>query len=159
AQKINHNYKTDALKIPEGFVQKNTALIPGLDGRKMSKSYNNTIPAFCEPNQLRKIVMKIKTDSSPPEAPKNPDESLIFTLYQHFASPAQVEELRTRYQKGIGWGEAKLALYEVLEDHLKGPRDVYKSLMADKSQLDSILTEGSEKAREIARGVLGRVRK
>lgn len=158
AQKINHNYKKPVLKIPEGFVQKNTAVIPGLDGRKMSKSYDNTIPAFCDTNRLRKIVMKIKTDSLPPEAPKNPDDSLIFTLYQHFATAEQIENLRMRYKAGIGWGEAKVALYDVLEEHLKAPREVYNSLMADKSKLDSILDEGAQRARAIARDVLGRAR-
>ncbi len=158
AQKINHNYKKAILKIPTGFVQKNAAVIPGLDGRKMSKSYDNTIPAFCDTNKLKKIVMKIKTDSLPPEAPKNTEDSLIFTLYQHFAKPEQIEIFKKRYASGIGWGEAKLALYEVLEENLKTPRETYNLLMSDQSKLDAILADGAKRARTIAQEVLKRVR-
>ena len=157
-QRINHNYGKEVLKTPEAMIQKETATIPGLDGRKMSKSYQNTIPLFLESKKLRKLIMKIKTDSSPPEAPKNPDESDVFGLYSHFATPEEVDALRVRYQTGIGWGEAKQALYEVIERSVEKPREKYLSLMADTDQIEAVLVEGAERAREIAQGVLRRVR-
>lgn len=158
AQKINHNYKKNILKIPEGYVQKNTALIPGLDGRKMSKSYDNTIPLFCDQNRLKKLIMKIKTDSTPPDQPKNPNDSLIFTLYKHFASPDQIEILSEKYKNGISWGEAKTILYDAIDAHLSEPRSKYIELMQDKAKLDKILEAGAVKARKIAREVLDRTR-
>ncbi len=162
AQKINHTYKrpdkNPVLKIPEASIQKNIATVAGLDGRKMSKSYDNTIPLFCDTNRLKKLVMKIKTDSTPPEVPKKTEDSLIFSLYQNFATPEQVQTLAEKYAKGIGWGEAKTLLYEAIENHLKAPRETYNSLMQDKSKLDKILSDGATRAREIARITLNRLR-
>jgi tryptophanyl-tRNA synthetase len=132
--------------------------VPGLDGRKMSKSYDNTIPLLAPAKQLRKTVMKIVTDSTPPEAPKDPDTSLIFTLYKQFAKPEQVAELRARYASGIGWGEAKGALADAIEAVVAEPRKVYDDLMADRARLDKLLAHGAEKARAYAGPVLARVR-
>jgi tryptophanyl-tRNA synthetase len=158
AQRINHAYKKQVLKLPEAKVDEQTAVVPGLDGRKMSKSYDNTIPLLAPAKQLRKTVMKIVTDSTPPEAPKDPDTSLIFTLYKQFATPEQVAELRTRYASGIGWGEAKGALADAIEAVVAEPRKVYDDLMADRARLDKLLAQGAEKARACAGPVLARVR-
>ena len=158
AQKMNHIYKTDVLVVPEFVVQKDSKLVSGLDGRKMSKSYNNHIPMFVEEKKLRKLIMKVKTDSSPPEAPKDPNDSLVFELFKEFATPDQVSDLKIRYEKGISWGEAKQALFEVVNEVLKEPREKYNELMSDPSQIDALLREGGEKAREVARTNLKRIR-
>jgi tryptophanyl-tRNA synthetase len=158
AQRINHTYKTELLRLPQAKVDEQTAVVIGLDGRKMSKSYDNTIPLFASAKQLRKTVNKIVTDSTPPEAPKDPDTSHIFTLYKLFASPDQVAALRDRYRAGIGWGEAKGALADVLEATLAGPREKYEALMADRPALDALLARGAERARAYAAPVIDRVR-
>jgi tryptophanyl-tRNA synthetase len=158
AQKVNNHCKKPVLKIPEFFVQKDTKLVPGLDGQKMSKSYDNTIPLFCDSKTLRKLVMKIKTDSLPPEAPKETENSVIFMLYKEFASLNEIESLAQKYQKGIGWGEAKQLLFEAMDRHITPMREKYNELIADKSHLNKILDQGAERARESARLVLRRVR-
>lgn len=94
----------DTFKLPDYRVDENTSVIPGLDGRKMSKSYNNTIPLFETPEKLKKLISKIKTDSTPPQEPKDPDTSNIFLLYKEFAAPAQVQDFRKQYLSGISWG-------------------------------------------------------
>ena len=157
AQRFNREYG-EVLVLPEFSVGEGK-LIQGLDGRKMSKSYNNHIPIFEEPKQLRKKIMKFKTDSSAPEDPKDPDDSLIFDLYKLFASESQQSALADRYAKGIGWGDAKQELFDVINTELEGPRVIYNDLMADKSQLDQILKDGAAEARSIARVTLDRVRK
>jgi len=158
AQRVNHAYKQELLRLPAAKVDEQTATVLGLDGRKMSKSYDNTIPLLAPAKQLRKTVMKIVTDSTPPEAPKDPDKSLIFDLYKLFASPAQVAELRARYQTGIGWGDAKGALADVIEATVAEPRKIYDELVADRARLDGLLARGAEQARAYAAPVLKRVR-
>lgn len=149
AQKFNRIFKSDLLRLPKSHVQlkKN---IPGLDGRKMSKTYGNFIPLFADEKVLRKLVMKITTDSTPPEAPKDPAQSLIFDLYKEFASDEQVSELDARYRKGIGWGEAKQALFEASYEYFKEKTKKYNELMSDRAELDKILSNGAERARSIA---------
>lgn len=158
AGKLNHAYGKPVVKAPRAMIQESAAIVPGLDGRKMSKSYQNTIPLFLEPKALRKLVMRIQTDSSRPEDPKDPDASSLFTLYRHFAAPAEREAMRERYLKGIGWGEAKEALFEKLDAALSAPRARYAELMSDSARLDSLLTEGAARARGIAGPVLARIR-
>ena len=158
AQRLNHVYKQELLKLPAAKTDADTAIIKGLDGRKMSKSYDNTIPLLAPAKQLRKAVNRIVTDSTPPEAPKDPETSTIFDLYKLFASPAQVEELRARYQSGIGWGDAKGALADAIEAVVAEPRKIYDELMADRARLDKLLAQGGEKARAYAGPVLARVR-
>lgn len=158
AQKVNHQYG-ETLKVPVGVVQKESKLVPGLDGRKMSKSYNNHIPLFLETDKLRSMLMKIKTDSTPPEAPKLTEGSIIFDLYKEFATPAEIEALAARYAKGIGWGEAKQALYEMVEREVKDKREVYKHYMNNPTELDAILKNGADQARAIAKPVLATVKK
>ncbi len=147
AQKFNRQYG-ELLKVPNVVVQAKGKNVPGLDGRKMSKSYDNYIPLFEEPAKLRKLVMKIKSDSLPPEAPKSTEGSIIFELYECFATPAQVEDMRAQYAKGIGWGYAKEALFNVMDEALKEKREKYKTLMADKAQIDELLKKGAARARE-----------
>ena len=125
----------------------------------MSKSYNNHIPLFVPEKKLRKMINKIKTDSLEPQEPKDPEASLIFDLYKFFASENQIESLKKRYQDGIGWGEAKAELFEVVNNEISKPREIYDSLMADKSQIDKILKEGAEKVRPKAIEFLTKVKK
>ncbi len=150
AQSINHNYGKELLKIPEAIIPKDTGYVIGLDGRKMSKSYNNTIPLFLPPKKLRKLIMKIVTNSQTLEEPKNPDKCNIFALYKLFADKNQIAELRNKYLAGeMGWGYAKQKLFEVMNTTLEPIRDEYNKLIDDKNYLDQVLKNGSEKASKI----------
>ncbi len=158
AQRLNHAYDRELLVPPEAAIREDTATVVGLDGRKMSKSYDNTIPLLAPPKKLKKLCNRIVTDSSPPEAPKDPDASSVFQLYRQFASREEIEEMAARYRSGIGWGEAKGALFEVIEREVAGPRTRYDELMANPAELDALLADGARRARERARPVLDRVR-
>ncbi|MEQ1664026.1 MAG: tryptophan--tRNA ligase [Bdellovibrionales bacterium] len=157
AQKFNRLYG-DIFKLPKHIVQiaKN---VPGLDGRKMSKSYDNHIPLFLESAKLRKMIMKIVTDSSPPESPKETKGSVLFELYKEFSTPEELKELENKYQVGVGWGVVKQMLFEVIEKHFAQSTVEYNKLMLDRKHLESILTEGALRARTIATPVLESVRK
>lgn len=149
AQSFNHTYgKTFTL--PTYSIQKETAILPGLDGRKMSKSYHNTIPLFEEPKRLQKLINQIKTDSLPPEAPKNPETSILFTLYKEFATSESIKQMREAYESGLSWGDAKKELFTAVNTFIEEPRDRYKELMATPEKIDRILAEGAEKARSIS---------
>jgi tryptophanyl-tRNA synthetase len=124
----------------------------------MSKSYDNTIPLFAPPAALRKRVNSIVTDSSPPEAPKDPASSVVFKIFEQFAPPDAVSALRRRYQEGISWGEAKAALLAVLEPQLGPPRERYQELIADPGRIDEVLAAGRDRARALARPVIDRLR-
>lgn len=156
--KINHHYGKEVLRAPEALVQESVAVVPGLDGRKMSKSYQNTIPIFLESKKLRKLVMKMKTDSSQPEDPKDPEKSDIYALYQHFATAEEIKTLAGRYQTGIGWGEAKEALFVALDRKFTDPRARFEALMNDKAGIEKILKEGAVRARILAGKTLSRMR-
>ncbi|MGK4001844.1 tryptophan--tRNA ligase [Sorangium sp. So ce1036] len=158
AQRFNAIYGP-ILVLPEARIDADTAVIPGLDGRKMSKSYDNIIPLFSPPERLRKLIFKYKTDSSPPSEPKDPDTSTLFHLYREFATPEETEALRGRYRSGIGWGEAKEAVFEVLSRTLEEPRRRYAELMADPARVDALLTEGAARAREMAQGTIQETRR
>ncbi|MGD9696872.1 MAG: tryptophan--tRNA ligase [Thermoleophilia bacterium] len=133
--------------------------LPGLDGRKMSKSYDNTIPLFAAPERLRALVRRMKTDSTPVEEPKDPDASSLFAIYRHVAGDADQRALRERMLAGgLGWGEMKDIVFEALDAVLAGPRERYEALMADRSQIDAVLAAGAERARERARPLLEAVR-
>jgi tryptophanyl-tRNA synthetase len=133
--------------------------LPGLDGRKMSKSYDNTIPLFGDAASTRKLVRRMKTDSTPVEDPKDADASAVFQLYRHFADPERAAGLRARLEAGgMGWGHAKDELADLLEEVLGGPRRRYDELMADRAGLDAILLAGAERARARARPLLDGVR-
>jgi len=155
AERVNHTYG-DLLRVPAARVDQ--VLVPGTDGRKMSKSYGNTLPLFGDPKELRKAVMRIVTDSTPPEAAKDPDSALVFQIHRHFLSAAEADALAARYRAGIGWGDAKKLLADRLEEVLAEPRRRYAELMASPGELDRLLADGARRARAIATPVLARVR-
>lgn len=156
---FNNNYR-EVLVVPEALIREDVMTITGLDGRKMSKSYNNVIPIFAPSNQVRKQVMRIVTDSKRPEEPKNPDECNIFSIYRHFADADAVETKQQLYlDGGLAYGEMKNELYELLETTFSDQRKQYDSLMENRKELDEVLEAGAEKARYIAKRVLGKVRK
>ena len=157
AGRFNHRYG-EIFTLPEAQVSEDMPLLTGLDGRKMSKSYGNTIALFEPEKALRKQVMKIVTNSQPPEEPKNPDDSVIFEIYRAFASPAEQAALRQRYAEGIGWGEAKQALFEKINEELAPARERYQELTARPAQIEEILRAGADKARREARQRLAQVR-
>ncbi len=160
AQALNFNYKKEALRVPQALVQADVAVVPGLDGRKMSKSYGNYIPLSCPEKELRKLVMRIVTNSQGVEEPKDPDTCQIFTFYKLFASKAEQEELAARYRAGgMGWGVAKEALFQAMNRELTPIRARYEAVMSDIPALDAILARGAEKARAIASRTLSRLRK
>ncbi|MER2519924.1 MAG: tryptophan--tRNA ligase [Bdellovibrionales bacterium] len=154
-----NRYYGEILKLPAHVISAQAANIPGLDGRKMSKSYNNIIPLFEEPAALKKLIMKIATDSKRPEEPKDPDNSTLFQLYTQFASEDRVVELRNAFLKGgMGYGEAKNLLFEAIDSTLSEPRRIFGELMRDTARLNAILKAGAEKARAIATPNLRKVR-
>lgn len=150
---FNNNYG-NKLKLPKAFVKEGSKLLPGLDGRKMSKSYGNHIPLFSSEKDLKKLINRITTDSTEPHVPKNPEQSLIFDLYSEFANPTELQALREWYLKGIGWGDAKNELLSVLNKTLAGPRDIYFELIANPSKIDLILEEGAAKVRPLAQKLI-----
>ena len=158
AQRINSAYGKDLLRLPKAKIDDNTAIVPGVDGRKMSKSYGNQIPLFASPKQMKKVVNSIVTDSLPPELPKDPDTSTIFAIFKAIASPDETRALADRYRAGIGWGDAKKVLIDRLEAEVGPARAKYDALMADTSKIDALLVEGAAKARVTARKTLDRVR-
>ena len=156
---FNGNYG-NILTIPEAVIRKEVMTIPGIDGRKMSKSYNNVIPIFAPSNQVRKPVMRIVTDSKLPEDPKDPDECNVFAIYQHFADADAVAAKRELYLNGgLAYGEMKKELFALLEDTFSDKRDRYNDLMDHPDELDKVLEEGGKKARDIAVPILAKVRK
>lgn len=151
-----HKLKIPQLVVPEADTGKT---LPGIDGRKMSKSYGNTIPLFVGESQLKKLVRRIPTDSTPVEDPKDPDSSSAFQIFEQFAPADVATETRKRLEAGgMGWGELKNLLFDVLNGQLGPLRARYDALMEPDSELNDVLTTGAEKARARARGVLTRVR-
>ena len=160
AEVINRNYNKVVLKVPQALIHKDTGIIVGLDGRKMSKSYNNTIPMFLPEKKLRKLIMKIVTNSQTIEEPKDPDTCNVYALYKLFADQQQQEDMKKRFRAGgLGWGHAKQALFEIINETISTFRDEYNRLMADKGYIDEILENGSAKARELAEQKLILLRK
>jgi len=160
AQSVNANYGKPVLKVPRPGVQRDNAVVPGFDGRKMSKSYGNTIPLFVPEKALRKTIMKIVTNSQGMEEPKDPDASQIFLLYKLFTTTEEQTALASRYRaSGMGWGEAKEELFRAVNRTLTPMRERYDAIMADVPALDKTLERGAEKARSIAAATLGRFRK
>jgi tryptophanyl-tRNA synthetase len=156
AGRFNHQFEP-LFTLPQAQVDEETQLIPGLDGRKMSKSYNNTIPLFCSSDELRKLINQIVTDAREPGEPKDPDNTLMH-LYRCFANEAESAAMRQRFIEGIGWGDAKTELFEYLDAHLSGPRKRYNALMNDLGAVEEILLKGAERAREYATPFLAKVR-
>ena len=157
AQRFNHNF-AELFVIPEAQIDANTAVLAGLDGRKMSKSYNNTIPLFVPEKKLRKLIMKIKTNSLEPGEPKETDGSTLFDIYRAFANAEEVESMRARFVDGAGWGDLKQELFEYLNEHLGPARAEYDRLIAAPDHVESVLRQGAERAREIAVPFMAKVR-
>ena len=156
---FNNTYG-NVLTIPEAVIQKEVMTIPGIDGRKMSKSYNNVIPIFAPSDQVLKPVKRIVTDSIRPEEPKDPDACNIFAIYRHFADADAVAAKRRLYlEGGLAYGAMKQELFELLESTFSEKRDRYNALMANTDALDKMLERGAEKARDIAVPILAKVRK
>ncbi|OAD46565.1 tryptophan--tRNA ligase [Polaribacter atrinae] len=154
-----NNIVGETLVPPQAEIQKNTKLVPGIDGEKMSKSRNNIINIFLPDKKLRKQVMSIKTDSLGLEDPKNPDTDNVFGLYKLLASDEQIATMRANYEGGnYGYGHAKQALYELILEQFSPIRDRYNHFMENKHEIDEALKIGAEKATVVANGVLKRVR-
>ncbi|MGD6965145.1 tryptophan--tRNA ligase [Rossellomorea vietnamensis] len=149
AENFNRTFG-EAIKLPQYVIEEETAVIPGLDGRKMSKSYGNTIPLFAEEKALKKLVNKIVTDSTPPEEPKEVKGSSLFTLYKEFAAAAEADSMKEKYKQGIGWGQVKKEVFEVMNRELSEPRQKYYEYLDNKQGIDKILERGAERARSIA---------
>ena len=158
AGRFNHVYKKIFI-LPQVVVDENSAVLSGLDGRKMSKSYNNFIPLFDTQKRLRKQIMKIKTNSLGPEEPKDPATCTLFSIYKAFATNAQTKELEKRYKEGIAWGEMKQELFEYINEILKDPRQNYNELIKNPGDIEQILKKGATKAREFSVPFLEKIRK
>jgi tryptophanyl-tRNA synthetase len=159
AGRFNHIFQQEVFTLPEGHVLDATAKVPGTDGEKMSKSYGNTIEIFEPPKKLRKKFMSIKTDSTPVEAPKDPEQCSVFALYRLFVEEQEQAALAERYRAGgMGYGEAKQLLYEQAMDYFAAARERRQELENDRSQVEEILRAGAEKARAKAQEVLHRAR-
>ena len=150
-QRFNHIHGREFFVLPQALIEEQVATLPGLDGRKMSKSYDNTIPLFAGGSKhLREAIMRIVTDSRPPGEPKDPDNCALFTIFQAFASEAETAAFRQALLDGIGWGEAKQLLYERIETDVAPMRERYERFMADPAAIETILQQGAQKARAIA---------
>jgi tryptophanyl-tRNA synthetase len=157
AQRFNHIFG-DTFVLPEARISEKTAVLSGLDGRKMSKSYNNAIPLFVPDNQLRKLIMKIKTNSLEPGEPKDTKGSTLFEIYQAFATDAEAATMRQRFADGIGWGDLKQELFDYLNEHLKSARAEYQRLIAAPDHVEAELLAGAARAREISVPFIERIR-
>ncbi|MGB5937800.1 MAG: tryptophan--tRNA ligase [Rhodanobacter sp.] len=150
-QRFNHLHGNEFFVLPEALIEEQVATLPGLDGRKMSKSYDNTIPLFAGgAKQLREAILRIVTDSRAPGEPKDPDDSALFTIFRAFAGEAETAAFRQALLEGLGWGEAKQALYERIEAEVAPMRERYEALIADPAAIEAILRQGAQKARAIA---------
>jgi tryptophanyl-tRNA synthetase len=158
AQRFNHLYG-ETFVLPEAVIDDHTAVLTGLDGRKMSKSYGNTIPLFTPQKQLQKLIMRIKTNSLEPGVPKDTAGSTLFEIYRAFATPAETAAMAERYAAGIGWGDLKKELFEYLDSQLASARGEYERLMADPGHVESVLRAGAAKARNDATPFLAAIRR
>ena len=149
ASSFNHLYG-EHLVLPEAVIEESVALLPGLDGRKMSKSYDNTIPLFSSSAQLKKLISGILTDSRAPGEPKDTEGSALFQIYQAFASAEETAALAKSYAEGISWGDAKQVLFERIDREVAPMRARYEALISNPAQVDALLLQGAAKARELA---------
>ena len=157
AQRFNHHYG-ETFTLPEAVVDDHVAVLQGLDGRKMSKSYGNTIPLFGTPKQLQKAINKIKTNLLEPGEPKDPNDSTVFQVWCAFADEAEREQMRQAFADGIAWGEAKKQLFDRVNDELAPAREIYDSLMENPEEVEAILKQGSERLRPQSTALLEKVR-
>jgi tryptophanyl-tRNA synthetase len=157
AQRFNHHYG-EYFTLPNAVIDEHVAVLPGQDGRKMSKSYDNTIPLWLSEKQLRKAIMKIVTNSLEPGEAKDPDDSALFSVYAAFANSDQRLAMREAYRDGIAWGEAKQKTFELINSELSEARLRYETLIAEPEQIEAELRRGAERARAEATPFLARVR-
>ena len=157
AQRFNHHYG-ETFVLPEAVIGEDTAILKGLDGRKMSKSYNNTIPLFADEKRLRKLIMKIKTNSLEPGEPKSTEDSTLFEIYKAFAMPEETREIEKQFANGIAWGEMKQTLFEYINETIKPAREEYERLISDPAVVEAELVKGAARAREIATPFLEEIR-
>lgn len=157
ASSFNHLYG-EHFTLPEVVIEESVATLPGLDGRKMSKSYDNTIPLFVSREQLKKLIGSIVTDSRAPGEPKDTEGSALFQLYQAFATEAQTEAMRQAFANGIAWSEAKQMLFECVDAELAPKRERYEDLMAHPEKVEAALQIGAERARALARPFIAKLR-
>ena len=157
AQRFNHHFG-EHFVLPEAVVDDNVALLPGQDGRKMSKSYNNTIPLWLPEKALRKSIMKIVTNSLVPGEPKQTEGSALFAIYSAFASSEQRDAMKQAFADGIGWGDAKQQCFEMINSELAPARALYDDLIADPAKIETCLQQGAERAREVAVPFMQRLR-
>ncbi|MFV0888436.1 tryptophan--tRNA ligase [Metapseudomonas otitidis] len=159
-QRFNHLFGAgrELFTLPEAVIEEEVATLPGLDGRKMSKSYDNTIPLFGSAKQLKDAIARIVTDSRAPGEPKDPDSAHLFTLYQAFATPEQLAAFRAELLDGLAWGEAKQRLFQLLDNELGEARERYHALIERPADLEDILLAGAAKARKTATPFLNELR-
>jgi len=157
AARFNHVYG-NLFVLPEVVVDDNTAVLSGLDGRKMSKSYNNFIPLFDTEKRLRKMIMKIQTNSLGPDEPKDPDTCTLFSIYRAFATKAETLAMADRYRQGIAWGVMKQELFEYINALLTEPRQRYDELIEHPKDIEDILIKGAQKARAFSVPFLEKIR-
>jgi len=157
AQRFNHHFGEHFI-LPAAVVDDDVAVLPGRDGRKMSKSYNNTIPLWLPEKQLRKSIMKIVTNSLEPGEPKQTTDSALYSIYAAFASDEQRAEMKQAYADGIGWGDAKQQCYELINAEISAAREKYEALIADPALIETRLREGAARAREVATPFMRQIR-
>ena len=157
AASFNHRYGVH-FTLPEVVIDDNVATLPGLDGRKMSKSYDNTIPLFAPREQLKKLIAGILTDSKKPGEPKDVDGSALYQIYQAFASEEESAALRAAYAQGIAWGEAKNLLFERIDREIAPMRATYEALIANPAKVEAILLAGAQKARKLSQPFMAKLR-
>ena len=157
AGRFNHLYGKTFI-IPEAIIQSSKETVPGIDGKKMSKSYGNIIPLLSTEKQLKKSIAKIVTNSLEPGDPKDSSNCTLFALYKYFASKPMVEELNDDYKNGISWGDAKNKLFEVVNNEITPIRESYEKLQEDKDFINDLLSDGSNKVRPIAKELLDTIR-
>jgi tryptophanyl-tRNA synthetase len=157
AQRFNHHFG-ETFVLPDAVIGENIATLPGLDGRKMSKSYGNVVPLFAGEKALRKLIMKIKTNSLEPGQPKDHTDNALYDIYRAFASAEETAAVRERYAAGIGWGEMKQFLFERIDAELAPARAEYERLLAAPGHVEKLLLAGAEKARVVSRPFIVQIR-
>ena len=157
AGRFNHQYG-ETFVLPTAVTDDSVAVLQGLDGRKMSKSYGNTIPLFLTEKKLKKHINKIKTNLLEPGEPKDPDTSTVFQIWRAFASKAQTAEMRKEFENGIAWGESKKRLFELVNEEIKDARERYNEIINDPDYIEKTLQQGAEKAREQSSQLLAKVK-
>lgn len=156
---INAHYNKELLRLPEYYIDEHVAVVPGVDGRKMSKSYGNVIPLFEDDKAIKKAIFSIKTDSRPMEEPKNPDEILVYEIYKSIATPEQLQEMGDGLRQGkLGYGHIKNMLLDAVIAEVSAAREKYNYYMSHYDEVETMLEEGAAKARPAAQRTLKRLK-